>query len=137
MEAKAKFSADLQQLRNMLRWIREKLSLVDFSQDALWKIELSSEEALVNIIRHAYKDQPGEIQIDIHMTPHQFAKISFKDNGPAFNPLEQEETIDPSAPLEERNEGGLGILLIRKYMDDIHYERVGDWNQLTLTKNIS
>lgn len=137
VEIKAKFSARLQELREILCWIREQLSDLKFSQDVLWKIELSSEEALVNIIRHAYKNQNGEIEVIIKLVPHQYAKICFKDNGPAFNPLEQDHSLDRCAPLEERNEGGLGIILIRKYMDEVHYERKDSWNHLTLIKKVS
>ena len=46
------------------------------------------------------------------------------------------EEIDINQPLEERAIGGLGIHLIRRYMDSISYERRDDRNILTLMKNI-
>jgi anti-sigma regulatory factor (Ser/Thr protein kinase) len=54
---------------------------------------------------------------------------------------DQARPFDPTAapfqaelpPLTERMPGGLGIFLIRKTMDEIHYRRTPDgWNELTL-----
>lgn len=56
--------------------------------------------------------------------------------GAPFNPLMIETEIDPLAPLEERAIGGLGILFMRQYMDDIRYERRKRTNILTLIKKI-
>jgi anti-sigma regulatory factor (Ser/Thr protein kinase) len=39
-------------------------------------------------------------------------------------------------PVEEREIGGLGIFLVKKTMDDVHYERKADQNYFTIYKKI-
>lgn len=44
-----------------------------------------------------------------------------EDNGIKFNPLEKEDP-DTTLSVEDRQMGGLGILLGKKNMDNIEYE---------------
>jgi len=44
---------------------------------------------------------------------------------------------DTTLSTQERPIGGLGIYLIRKYMDHMDYKRVGDRNVLSLSKNLT
>ena len=39
---------------------------------------------------------------------------------------------DVSLPLEKRDAGGLGILLVRRMMDEVHYSRKGTLNSLRI-----
>ena len=55
------------------------------------------------------------------------------DNGGAFDPSEAPEP-DVSLPLDKRDPGGLGILLIRRMVDRVEYRRVGNENRLRLEK---
>ena len=61
--------------------------------------------------------------------------IEIEDDGTPFNPLEK---IDPDFPanVESAKIGGLGILIIRKLIDSIGYERKKGKNKLTMKKNI-
>ena len=43
---------------------------------------------------------------------------------------------DTSLSAEERQIGGLGILLVRELMDTVNYERYDGMNILTLTKKL-
>jgi anti-sigma regulatory factor (Ser/Thr protein kinase) len=61
---------------------------------------------------------------------------TIEDDGRPFDLSEAAEP-DVSAPLEERSVGGLGLLLIRRLMDDVTYERRNGRNRLTLKKQIS
>ncbi len=121
----------------MLSWIRGAFKEAGFDESMVRKLELAMEEALVNIIHHAYHDKPGDIDVQISSVSGQSITITLKDEGPPFNPLEEKrEAIDPSTPLEEIEEGGLGILFMKKYMDNITYQRQGTNNVLVLTKNL-
>jgi anti-sigma regulatory factor (Ser/Thr protein kinase) len=55
------------------------------------------------------------------------------DHGESFDP----STVplpDLKADLSERKIGGLGIFLMRKLMDEVHYEVQKNGNVLTMTK---
>lgn len=57
--------------------------------------------------------------------------LTFYDDGIPYNPLTQ-ALPDTSAIAEERPIGGLGLLLVRRLMSDVRYERSEDQNVLTL-----
>ena len=48
-----------------------------------------------------------------------------------FDPLAAEEP-DVTRPLADRDQGGLGILLVRRVMDEVHYRREGGRNCLRI-----
>ncbi|HSX25767.1 MAG TPA: ATP-binding protein [Chlamydiales bacterium] len=132
MVIKKTFSAKLDQLHSMLHWIQNQLVPMQYDQAILSKIELASEEALVNIIHHAYKDRSGKIEIEVNSFPGKRVEISIRDQGPPFNPLEYSSKIDLNASLEDREEGGLGIFFLLKCMDEVRYEREKGSNVLIL-----
>jgi anti-sigma regulatory factor (Ser/Thr protein kinase) len=133
LNRKKTFEAEIKQLRPMIHWIREQLFALGLDETNVRKTELASEEALVNVMDHGYKGKSGRIEIEILSSSSQI-EIVIRDWGVAFNPLEQEVGFDPLATLEEREIGGLGILFMRQYVDEIQYLRKGDANVLTLIK---
>ena len=130
------FSANLKSLQAMIHWIRLQLYSHGLDETNIRKTELASEEALVNIIKHGYKKQAGTVEIELKAFETHI-EILLRDYGPAFNPLEQEIAFNPLATLEERSLGGLGILFIRKYMDEVRYWRDKNMNVLVLIKKFS
>lgn len=126
------FSAQIEELHSMLQWIRDQLA-DSFDRKTLARIELAGEEALVNIIQHAYQNLSGTIEIEVAVFPNIRAEITIRDYGPPFDLLKN-EPIDPSLSLEERKIGGLGIHFIQECMDEVHYRRESNMNILTLIK---
>lgn len=121
----------------MLRWILKNIEIAVLEKNDLRKIEIASEETLVNIINHAYQGRVnGVIQINIAINKEGI-ELKFFDNGPEFNPIEEKSLTEKNMSLEERSLGGLGLMMIRQYMDDIVYERKGSVNILTLVKHIN
>ena len=59
--------------------------------------------------------------------------ITMRDHGKSFNPAKVKEP-NLHADLSERQIGGLGVYLMRKLMDSIHYESSKSGNTLTMTK---
>lgn len=130
MEAKAVFPAMVGNLHEMLQWI--SLNILDsgirFSEQAAQKIELASEEAIVNIIRHGYQESAGEIEIAFRSIPPETFEIILKDRGIPHNPLHNRQDLDPSL----NRVGGHGVRLILSLMDNVSYERKDGCNILTL-----
>jgi len=131
---KRQFKAELSQLPMMQKWIHECVYSLDVDKHLLNKIELACEEALVNIISYAYKDGDGSIELQVNINNKNRIEITIIDQGKFFNPLLGDITIDPNTPIEEREIGGLGILMIRKVMDEVHYKRADESNVLKLVK---
>jgi serine/threonine-protein kinase RsbW len=92
------------------------------------------EEVIVNIINYAYPQEAGNLEVDYNSEPGQII-LTFIDGGQAFNPLKGPE-VDITLPIEEREIGGLGILMVKNLMDDVRYEYKEKKNYLTIAKNI-
>jgi serine/threonine-protein kinase RsbW len=129
------FPAKLEDLESMIGWIRSRIH-ASIPKDAdRRKIELAMEEALVNVIFHAYPRDSRRALLEIIIQHLEDQSLEFKiiDKGLPFNPLLQ--GAKPNVQIsEEREEGGLGILFIRRCMDEVHYERHHPFNILTLIK---
>lgn len=89
-------------------------------------------EAVENIIQHGYQADSGEIDVSAQSAPGALT-VEIVDRAPAFDPTRY--PVDPSASLREARVGGRGLLMIRRVMDEISYERRGRQNILRLTKN--
>jgi len=92
-------------------------------------ITLAIDEALSNLIRHAYKNECNhEIELTCQVQAD-CLEFTFIDRG---------EPADPARicaePLDEVALGGRGTHLIRQIMDEVHYERLADHNRLRLKK---
>ena len=99
------------------------------------EIDLALGELVLNIINYAYKKKKNSfISLDYDIKDDRLTFL-LTDTGMAFNPLEYKpENID--AGLQDRPIGSLGIIIARKSMDSISYERKNGKNQLKLIKFI-
>jgi serine/threonine-protein kinase RsbW len=90
---------------------------------------LAIEELATNIIKYGYDDTaPHEILLRLEIQPRMLL-LRIEDDGHEFNPLAVAEP-DVTLPTEEREPGGLGIHLVRKMVDEIHYQRCAGRNQV-------
>jgi len=104
--------------------------------NVIMELNLAVEELFTNIIFYAYDDlEEHEIEILFeHPEPH-CVRITFSDDGKAFNPLEKSADDNLGKPLEERQIGGLGIHLVKKMVSQLEYQRKDGKNVLLLTRN--
>ena len=61
--------------------------------------------------------------------------LQFRDRGKPFNPLAKANP-DLKLPLESRPVGGLGIYMVKQFVDEVDYAYRDGFNILTLRKNI-
>lgn len=105
-----------------------------FSAKEVYNIQLAADEAASNIIEHAYENTAdGMLEISCTMQGD-VIKLVLTDHGETFDPSDV-PTPDLTADLSERKIGGLGIYLMRKLMDEVHYQSNSDKsNTLTMIK---
>ncbi len=130
-----KLPAVIANMESLVEFISDKARDVGFSGKRLKEIELASEEALVNIINYAYPEMPDDIEVTCTCNPPGAFVIDIEDTGIAFNMTSLKDP-DVSAGISEREIGGLGVFLIRKLMDDVHYHRENERNILRLIVRI-
>ncbi|MFZ2959189.1 MAG: ATP-binding protein [Candidatus Ozemobacteraceae bacterium] len=107
---------DLRCLSLIRRIIVASAAAVKISFQVLSDIKLAVTEACTNVIRHAYKyDHARKFVIQLQVSEHVYQiRISYED--PGFDPA----TI-PVPNLMCIKEGGFGVFIIRKIMDDVLY----------------
>lgn len=89
------------------------------------------QEALTNVVRHAYRAcPPGLMHLDAMREGDQVV-VRIVDAGPPYNPTER-----PDPDLDEPRTGGYGVFLIRQLTDNVEYTRNGDLNVLTLRRSL-
>lgn len=102
-------------------------------EKAIFDLALGLEECASNIVNHAYqRDATKTFQVAFEIANGAFV-IELRDTGPAFDPTSvprKSQADDDDLP------GGLGIELVRRHVDDIHYERTHGRNILRLTKQL-
>ncbi|MBQ6215002.1 MAG: SpoIIE family protein phosphatase [Oscillospiraceae bacterium] len=98
------------------------------------QIDVMLDEIFTNIVSYAYAPGEGKARISFKcLEGPRRAVITFADRGIPFDPTKAEEP-DISLPAEKRKIGGLGILMVRKSMDDVRYEHKNGQNILTVIK---
>lgn len=105
-----------------------------FSDKDVYNIQLATDEAASNIIEHAYeKITDGVLELSCSVRDD-LITIVLVDHGESFDPSEI-PLPDLKADLSDRKIGGLGIFLMRKLMDEVHYEvKPNKSNVLTMSK---
>ena len=102
----------------------------------LFKIHLSVEEAVENVVDYAYEGGMGWLEAGTELDMSGLTlTILIKDAGTPFNPLEKEDP-DITASAEERKIGGLGIFLCKQMMDEVSYRYENGCNILTMKKHL-
>jgi anti-sigma regulatory factor (Ser/Thr protein kinase) len=116
----------------------ERLVAVHTKSDSVaGEIRLIAEEALTNVMKYGYEGSArpsilAEVQLAAGVED---VVLEIRDGGTAFDPLSQ-PSPDVDAPPESKQEGGLGIHLLRSLADEVLYRREGDVNVLSLRKRI-
>lgn len=132
-----RFSASLEMLPQMLDLINQHLEKMGCTHKEHHQIEVSVEEALVNIINYAYPEKSGEVELSCRsILPNQI-EITIRDWGVPFNPETLVQNIPIEAPLEERKIGGLGVYFMYQLMDSVTYKREDGANLLKMVKQVS
>lgn len=103
-----------------------------FSEREIYNIQLATDEAASNIIEHAYQGiRGGSIEVSCEVN-NSVMTIILVDHGKPFDPSEI-PAPDLTSDLSERKIGGLGLYLMRKLMDEVHYQAEPQKKRNTLT----
>ena len=106
------------------------LARAGVAEAAAWKVLMALEETVRNLIEHAHPSLTDRVQVRIAVSDGQVALV-LEDDGPAFAP-DQAPRFDPGMSLAERFPHGMGMHLLRQFMDEIRYQRLDERNRLEL-----
>ena len=107
---------------------------IGLSEEEVYAVEMAVDEACTNIIEHAYGGEGrGDIECTCRINGDKLT-VMLRDRGCPFDPSSVPEP-DVNAALEDRQEGGLGLYLIYRLMDEVYFEFTSDsGNVLTMVK---
>ena len=118
---------DIQQIPTLAEWV----DTLGIPAELNMPVNLALEEVVSNVMLYAYPNQKsGQVFVEFNRLASRLI-FTVSDSGIPFDPTQQKEA-DVTLSAEEREIGGLGIHLVRKLMDEIHYERSDGKNVLTL-----
>lgn len=119
-----KLKVELEQLYNLNEFIEEHYPNQDIT------LKLVVEEIFVNIVNYS-----NAKYIIVNIEANNDLTIEFIDNGIQFDPTLKE---DPETPknLDETQIGGLGIILVKNYADEIIYTYENNENHLKIIKKV-
>jgi len=126
---------DIQQVPRLNDFVKEVCETVEMSHEDTLKMKVAIEEAVVNVMKYAYPaGTTGDVTVEAASNDVRL-KFTIIDSGKPFDPTVQAD-VDTTLSAKDRRIGGLGIHIIRQYMDSINYERMDNLNVLTLRKKL-
>lgn len=125
-------------LDDVLLWVDDIIEPYNVSRRIFVQLHVCVEELYVNICNYAYGGNIGKVKLIAGVRDEAGGPVfsmTFIDGGVPFNPLTH---MDPDITLsgEDRNIGGLGILMVKKRMDVFTYEYKDGCNVVTIEKSL-
>ena len=128
--------ATLAALQTVQAFIEAELESGGCPMKAATQISIAVEEIYVNIAHYAYHPEIGEATVRCAVGGDPLrVTIQFLDSGRPFDPLAK-PNADTTLSAEEREIGGLGILMVKRSMDQVDYAYEGGKNILTIRKQV-
>ncbi|MDO4199232.1 MAG: ATP-binding protein [Clostridia bacterium] len=136
MSKKLIISSDVKNWNKIYEFINKYFTENNLPKKMIFGILVSSEEIFSNIIRHSRSKIHDEIIISVENN-HSAKMVSlvFKYGGVEFNPIDA-DSPDVSVPLDKREIGGLGLVIVKNFIDDISYTYLEGKNILKISKKV-
>jgi serine/threonine-protein kinase RsbW len=122
-------ASDPAEARRIQEQIEQLLQERQAHDHDIFSIRLALEEALVNAIKHGNQSDPAKkVRVSYRLLADRF-EVAISDEGTGFNP---DDVPDPTAAENLERPCGRGLMLMRHYMSEVHYNDRG--NAVTMSK---
>ena len=135
MKRQLTFKNEEQELSRVAAFMEGVCDELQLDMHVAMKLQVAMEEMVTNVIFYAY---PEGTSADITLTAESDGKeVAFvlSDTGKPFDPTAKEDADLDVNPMD-REQGGMGILIVKNIMNEVSYQRLGDINQLTMKKKL-
>ena len=129
------FKNEEQELNRVAEFMETACDELQLDMHVAMKLQVAMEEMVTNVIFYAY---PKGTSADITLIAESDDKeVTFvlSDSGKPFDPTAKEDADLDVNPMD-REQGGMGILIVKNIMNEVSYQRLGDMNQLTMKKKL-
>lgn len=115
-----RFGRNLDELRNIVGFTGDVFDRENIDPSLRYIVDLCVEELFVNMVAYDVETR-SDILVEMHRC-ERGVEVSLTDfDVERFDPR-RADPVDVDAPLEQRSPGGLGLYLVIKMADSIHYE---------------
>ena len=121
---------------NLVTGLAKRASLVAGMDDATAaKVSIAVDEAVTNVIIHAYGGEANhQVDIELRFVPEAL-EIHIWNTGKGIR--ENEVVLpDPKEYVKHPRKGGLGLLLMSRFMDEIHFHETGGRSECCMIKRV-
>jgi len=126
-----RFTSDPANIAPARKAVEALAAAAGFDDKAIGEIGLCVNEAMANVIRHAYggrTDQPMSITAEL-IDDATALRVTIRDWGSGVNPTDL-----PLKPHDPYRPGGLGLVCLRSLMDQIEFSEQPDGMLLIMVK---
>ena len=135
MKRELKFKNEDQELARVAEFMESVCDELQLDMHKSMKIQVAIEEMVTNVIFYAY---PEGTSADITLTAEsdgQEVTFVLSDSGKPFDPTAKEDA-DLDVAIMDREQGGMGILIVKNIMNEVSYQRIDGENRLTMKKKL-
>lgn len=123
-------AAVMDNLRPVLAMASEEMIARSTEISVRQRLFVVLEELFNNVALHAYAQNPSPGPVHICLTAEEdFIRLRIEDQGIPFNPLEKDDA-SRLANLDNMQEGGEGIFLVKTLTSSFTYEFADGWNKI-------
>ncbi len=113
-------------------WAEARAVALALESHSVFAVRLCMEEAVTNLVRHAYDDEPSRHVIALDAWSSDDATIfTITDDGRAFDPVTADDPGREGTILDA-SVGGRGLRLMRRFTKSMRYSRKNGLNCLSL-----
>ena len=129
-----KFTRSFDEIKEIVAFAGRVFDDYSIDPSLRYIVDLAVEELFVNMVTYN-TESTQDILLEMHAIDHGI-EVSLTDfDVERFDPTKVPE-VDVDAPLEERSVGGLGLYLVLKMVDSIHYEYRERKSKITFRKRV-
>ncbi len=134
MNSKKTFRRNVDELQHIFDFLKMNFQKVPIQQKDQFEMELSVEEIFMNMIRHN-SSSAKEIEVCVKGDEHTVT-LSLTDYEKTPFDITKTKEIDFQAYFREKKSGGLGIHLVKQFMDSVTFNHQNGVSTITITKHI-
>ena len=121
---------------NLVTGLAKRASIVAGMDDATAaKVSIAVDEAVTNVIIHSYAGEADHsVEIDLRFIEHAL-EIHIWHSGQG---IREDEIVlpDPKEYVKHPRKGGLGLLLMSRFMDEVHFSVAAGRNECCMIKRV-
>ena len=128
------FTRNLDELHRVFGFLDSFAETSDLDMSVSLPVRLAVEELFTNMVKYN-KDSRADITLAVNRSDESVTIVLTDFDTEPFDITSTGE-VDTTASLEERTPGGLGIHLVKRMVDEIHYRYKDRVSQITLIKSV-